>query len=197
MLFIISAHIAAVAVLMSVKLELPTRPIEPPFVVQTIQPKRPEPVDLQVRPDPAPRTKTGSTFPDLVVPIPSDPTTTADPLPQLPGPGEPGPITEMGPADAFPIAATPAVLLTDAALLKPPYPASKLAVGEEADLKVRLTIDAAGKVISVAPVGRADSTFLAAARRHILAHWRYRPAMHDGHGVATTLVITLRFRLDD
>ena len=54
-----------------------------------------------------------------------------------------------------------------------------------------------GRVTAVEPIGRAESAFLAAARRHIMAHWRYRPATSDGRGVATTLVITLRFRLDD
>ena len=50
---------------------------------------------------------------------------------------------------------------------------------------------------AVEPLGRADSSFLAAARRHIIAQWRYRPATTDGRGVATTLVVSLRFRLDD
>jgi protein TonB len=38
--------------------------------------------------------------------------------------------------------------------------------------------------------------FLGAARRHLLAHWRYKPAMQDGRAVATSIVITLRFQLD-
>lgn len=199
MLFIIAAHVAALAVLMSAKMELPTLIPEPPITVRTIQPKPPEPAEPQVRPDPAPRSNPSLTYQDPVVPLPADPSpsVTADPLPQLPGPADLGPFAYSGAGTAKPIAATLALLLTGAAELKPPYPASKLASGEEADLKLRLTIDAGGRVVAVEPIGRADSAFLAAARRHILAHWRYRPAMSEGRGVATILVVSLRFRLDD
>jgi len=71
-----------------------------------------------------------------------------------------------------------------------------LLVDEEAVLKLSLTIDERGRVVSVEPVGRADPAFLAAARRHLLAHWRYKPASEDGRAVSSTTVITLRFQLD-
>jgi len=78
----------------------------------------------------------------------------------------------------------------------PPYPSSKLITEEEASLTLRLTIDERGRVIAVEPVGRADPVFLAAARRHLLARWRYKPASEDGRAIASTAVITLRFQLD-
>jgi len=52
-------------------------------------------------------------------------------------------------------------------------------------------------VVAVDPVGRADAVFLAAARRHLIAHWRYKPAMENGRAVASTLVVSLRFELDE
>jgi protein TonB len=52
-------------------------------------------------------------------------------------------------------------------------------------------------VTGVEAVGAADPVFLAAARRHLIAHWRYRPATEDGRPVATSTVITLRFELSD
>jgi len=63
-------------------------------------------------------------------------------------------------------------------------------------LRLRLTIDERGRVIAVEPVGRADKVFLEAARRHLLAHWRYRPASEGGRAVTSSTVITLRFQLD-
>ena len=198
MLAIVALHVAAVAVLMSAKMELPTFSPEPPLVVDTIEPRPiPEP-DVPTPRQPRPSTDSTVTVPDALVPIPADPMTNpvVDRLPQ-PFPGLPGIGSAGETVVAQPIAATPAVLLTGAADLKPPYPASKLAAGEEATLKLRLTIDPAGRVVAVEPVGRADRAFLAAARRHILAHWRYRPATRDGRGVATSLVISLRFQLDD
>jgi protein TonB len=60
-----------------------------------------------------------------------------------------------------------------------------------------LTIDPRGRVIAVDPVGAADPSFLAAARRHILKAWRYKPATEDGIAVPSTTVISLSFRLED
>jgi protein TonB len=47
------------------------------------------------------------------------------------------------------------------------------------------------------PVGAADPEFLAAARRHIIRSWRYKPATEDGVAVPTSIVISLAFRLED
>ena len=87
-------------------------------------------------------------------------------------------------------------LLTPPSELKPPYPASKLLNEEEATLTLKLTIDANGRVIAVDPVGRADATFLDSARKYLISHWRYEPASEDGHAVATTTIINLRFELN-
>ena len=200
MLAIVGIHVAAVAVLMSAKMDLPLPGTKTPLTVEFIKPRPPEPAPVPDQPRrPAAQPDRALAAPDPFVPLPFDPAAipVPDPLPPLPGLAGPGPSTGPSPDAAKPIAATPAVLLTGAAELKPPYPASKLASGEEADLKLRLTIDERGRVTAVESMGRADSAFVAAARRHIIAHWRYRPATSDGRGVAANLVITLRFRLDD
>ena len=87
-------------------------------------------------------------------------------------------------------------LLTPPSQLKPPYPAAKLLSEEEATLNLRLSIDENGRVTAVDPIGRADSIFLEAARRYLLAHWRYRPATKDGRAVSSSIMVTLRFMLD-
>jgi protein TonB len=61
---------------------------------------------------------------------------------------------------------------------------------------LRLTIDSQGRVVAVDAVGRTDPVFLAAARRHLIAHWRYKPAIEGGEAVNSTEVITLRFELN-
>ena len=52
-------------------------------------------------------------------------------------------------------------------------------------------------MVAVEPVAPADRTFLDAARRYPMAHWRYSPATQAGQPVATSLVVTLKFQLDD
>lgn len=203
MLFIIAAHIAAIAALMSYKMEAGrTRP-EPPITVYfRHDPPPPPPERTRSKPTPQPQTTDVVSHPQprTITPFSHPPvtdrggTTTAaggtdngddvllPPLPPLP---KPLPV-HVGPQ-----------LLTPASQLRPPYPESKLINEEQADLRLQLTIGADGRVTAVDPIGRADPVFLEAARRYLVAHWRYRPATVDGRAVATTLVISLSFRLDD
>jgi protein TonB len=200
MLGIIAAHVALVAVVMSAKMELPPRTTFTRTVIDFIPlPKEPPPKPIQARatqpplPNPMPHPRQ----PDEAQPTP--PSWNPPPLPRGPdasaGPG-PGPQIEVRPNPTPVPQPTAARLLTPLSDLKPPYPPSKLLTEQEAVLKLRLTIDASGRVIAVDPVAAADRVFLEAARRHIIAHWRYRPATEDGRPVASSTVITLEFRLD-
>jgi len=201
LLFVACGHIALLAIAMSVKMALPPRITDPPtpFIRISVQkPPPPRPVDARQPQRPTDRTEH---------PAPQPPLPTAGPqLPLDPGPSL-GPATgaDPGPVPLPPLPFPPpqpiginrdAQLLTPAPDLRPPYPQSKLLAGEEASLKLRLTIDESGRVVAVDPVGRADPVFLSAARRHLLAHWRYKPAMKDGRAVPTSIVISLRFELD-
>jgi periplasmic protein TonB len=200
MLFIISAHIAAVAVLMSAKMDLPARISNNPIVVRFIhEPPPPPPNDANARQTQqqthttaiTPRTHVTTREPVLEVPD-------TTPLP-VPGPSDPIPMPPPQ-SDFHPTpvpVSTPAQPLTAASDLKPPYPESKLLAGEEASLTLRLTVDEHGRVVAVDPIGPADAVFLSAARKHLMARWRYKPAMQDGRAVSSTLVVTLRFELDD
>ncbi len=110
--------------------------------------------------------------------------------------GDGPPLPPANPVKATPVRVA-AIFSTPEKAIRPPYPTSKIRLQEEATLRLRLSIDARGRVTSVEPVGAADPEFLAAARRHIIRAWRYKPATEDGAGVASTIVITLRFQLED
>jgi periplasmic protein TonB len=200
MLIIVSVHVALLAIVMSARMERTRLRPEPPITVETIKdplieskplpPPHPQP---QPMPLIAPR-------PDVFTPPLQPPPVSANPT--LPDPG-----TAVGrsgvaviPNIPQPFVTTPVHhdprLLTPPSELKPPYPADKLLSEEEAVLMLRLTIDEHGRVIDVQPVGRTDRSFLEAARRHLMAHWRYQPATDDGRAVASSTVITLRFELD-
>ncbi|GAA4710317.1 energy transducer TonB [Sphingomonas lutea] len=202
MLVIIAVHVAGIAALMSAKMDIPIIPDFKPTIVDLIPAETPPPRNDPPPPDPAPQNST------LDRPVPLVPTPPVDlpatdptpmPLPDLSEIIRPAPQPQPPRADPVPPAPPVRVgprLLTAADRLKPPYPASKLASGEEALLRLRLSIDASGRVTAVDPVGPADGAFLAAARRHLIAHWRYRPATEGGRALATTMVITLRFQLE-
>jgi len=201
MLVIIGVHVAAIAALMSAKMELVLPPIDPPTIVEfprTPPPPPPKPVDTNAQ------TQKPTTLAPVEQQTPIPPTRLSD-----------DPVIPVGPATTtsltggtalaynpevtrpvhFPVKLGPRLATPDADL-KPPYPQSKILSEEEAVLNLRLTIDQNGRVTAVEPVGRTDPAFLAAARRHLLAHWRYKPASEDGRPVTSSTVITLRFELD-
>ena len=200
MLAIIGIHVAAIAVLMSAKMDLPTIIKPPPIDIFWV----PKPID----PPPSDPTPIRQTVQAPTTRIDQPPVRVATPPQGIPVTG-PGPSSDVNPGSAlgtgtgiielppphFPVKLGPRLATPDSEL-KPPYPPSKIFTEEEAVLNLRLTIDQNGRVIAVDPVGRADPAFLAAARRHLLAHWRYKPASEDGRPVLSSTVITLRFELD-
>jgi protein TonB len=201
MLLIVAGHVAMIALVMSAKMELPER-IQRQITRVHMIPLPAPPPPPQPRTIEPPREPTLSTpyTPPTIVPVPQppreQPMMPSSQLPSLPsfnvGPAlDPRPIIHNVPS---PVRLGPR-LATAADELRPPYPASKLAFEEEAVLRLRLTIDARGRVTAVDPIGRADPAFLQAARRHLTARWRYVPASEDGRAIASTTTITLRFEL--
>ena len=200
MLVIIVAHVALIALVMSAKMDLPARVFGPPTVVTPIPlPSPPPEAPPQADPAPTENIRPVPTPLPLLLPLPDDPiVATPSPVP-VPGgnigtgsnPGASSdPLPQPAPVRVGPRFATPSHLL------RPPYPPSKLASEDEAVLKLRLSIDARGRVTVVEPVGRADPAFLQAARRHLIANWRYKPATEGGQAIASSTVITLRFELE-
>jgi periplasmic protein TonB len=207
---IVGGHAAAIALLVTAKMDvsvLPTGPdteiIDIPLPAPPPEPEPPQPVERQQaetppapdsfldRPPPVlPLPQTGPSV-DLGPPIGSS---SPDIGPLLETPLKPALADPAPPADPVRVAAR---AITPPDLLRPPYPDSKRRSEEEAVLRLRLSIDERGRVTAVEPVGTADPAFLSAARSHLLRHWRYRPANEDGRPVASSLTITLRFLLED
>lgn len=200
LLVVISVHVALLAAVMSAKMDA-SRIIHPdgPLIDIPIQPK-PTPTDNTHHPKPQPKPTTVESPKPIVDPKLPDDTTLdrkfAESFPPAGGGVEVGGTPEIPSRPVTAPVHHDAQLLTPAADLKPPYPASKLAAEQEATLRLALTIDANGRVTSVEPVGYADREFLASARRYIIAHWRYQPATEDGRAISSNLTITLRFQLD-
>jgi protein TonB len=199
MLAIISVHVALFALVMSAKMDLPVNfPKVPPLIRISVPPEPPPNPVPSARPQPPRHQMVIDRTTDLVPPVSLQQPGTIEPS------ANPTPIATGGtsvlPALPQPQTTTPirhdALLLTAPWELRPPYPASKLASEQEATLRLRLTIDEHGRVIAVDPVGPADPVFLDSARRYLMAHWRYAPATQNGDAVASSLIVTLQFRLD-
>jgi protein TonB len=201
MLLIVGAHVAVVAIAMSVKMALPDAPTRTTTKVIHIPIKEPPPPETQ-------QTKQQQPTHSVIDRVkPQVPTPLPTPIDIKSGPVEipfSGPIA--GPARnpeplVFPEPVIEPVrtgprLATSGEALRPPYPQSKLDSQQEAALRLKLSIDDRGRVVWVEAVGPADPAFLNAARKHLIARWRYQPASEGGRAVASSTVFTLRFELE-
>lgn len=201
LIMIVAGHAALIAVVMAAKMEVVTFP---PFVpTELIKVPIPPPPPTP-EPKAKPRTSEPVTQPsfidhtdtvvDMDTPLSSGfaQGTTIEDIGNVIGTD----ISFIDPPKAVPVKVA-ARFITPPNALRPPYPNDKLRLEEEATLKLRLAIDARGRVTAVDPVGAADPSFLEAARRHIIRAWRYKPATEDGVAVASSTVITLSFRLEE
>lgn len=199
---ILVGHAVIIGAVMSAKMGIvPADTFDPTDIVNVpVDPPKPPPPEPKVEPRPAPQ----DSFIDIPPPsIPMDQAQPVLPLDQGPSTTTVGPLAGTGdvvlpidPPRHAPVR-TAAIFRTPDNALRPPYPLAKLREQEEATLKLRLSIDASGRVVAVEPVGAADPDFLSAARRHIIRAWRYKPATEDGVAVPSSTVISLSFRLED
>ena len=202
LLVIVGVHAVAVGVLMTTKMDIGAHGDFTRTIVDLIKVPPPPPTNVppppktQTTPPSNPVSKVDVTEP--VIPVEkSGPVFDQPPIEQPPI----GPIA--GSADRIvpvePIHSPVRVAArfnTPEWALKPPYPLAKRNAEEEATLKLRLSIDDRGRVVAVEPLGNVDPVFLASARKHLIAKWRYRPATEDGKPVHSSTVITLRFELE-
>lgn len=203
LLAVISVHVALLAVVMSARMDLPSRVHEPPTTIQLLPRPAPPPADQVKTRTRVQQTPVRAPIDKGPPPVSTPTITGAQPEPAMPldfgkllGTNE----GTLGPAEPGRVPATirhEARLLTPSSELKPPYPASKLASEEEGVLTLRLSIDERGRVVAVDPVGAADRAFLDSARRYLIAHWRYQPATQGDRPVPSTVTIMLHFRLDN
>ena len=200
---IVTGHAVLLALVLTAKMEFTPGPrFDPIDIFEVPNPPipDPQPVDPKPQTDPRPQPQNPTQEPliDRKPPIVDMGQTASNDIktgPTLPPLGGDGPIV-LDPPKHVPTKLGPRFATSQSAI-KPPYPLDKIRGEEEATLKLRLTIDARGRVTAVDPVGAADPSFLEAARRHIIRAWRYKPATEDGVGVPSSTVISLSFRLED
>jgi protein TonB len=212
LMMIVGMHAVAIGLLITAKMDIDS--IRPPVKTDIYNVPLPPPPE-QPKPKPEPRVER-----DTLLPPPPD-SRIDNPPPVIPtprpaenfdlGPSINSQLPDIGPAlgnslappTLLPLTPPAAVVrigpraATPADLLRPPYPESMRRTEAEAVLRLRLSIDARGRVTAVEPIGAADPAFLSSARSHLVRYWRYKPATEDGRAVASTLTITLRFELEE
>ena len=91
----------------------------------------------------------------------------------------------------------PSVAIAIDSVTPPPYPPRAARRGEQGTVMLRVDIGADGVPYAVAIEQGSGSTLLdRAARQHVLAKWRFHPAMLDGRPVAATARVPIAFSLD-
>jgi len=204
LIFIVGGHAALVAAVMTAKMEViplvgPTKTVVE--LIEEVKPPPPLPSE-PVPPKPERPVQPQNSQIDLqksIVPIPTqDPVEFAASMPQLPSQGPIGSGTDSvaDPTPKLDPVHIAARFATPDYLVRPPYPNDKRRMEEEGTLRLRLSIDERGRVVAVEPVSKVDRSFFEAARKHLLAKWRYKPATVDGRPVPSSTVITLRFELE-
>lgn len=200
---IVAGHAVLIAAVMTARMDVVGPIIDDIPDVFTLPPETPPPPLPETKPDPKPQDPViQDSSIDQTHKIVDMGQTTSIELDK--GPPSRELIKEIGPGTMVvpdpprhEVVRTAAVARTPDSALRPPYPNDKLRLEEEATLKLKLTIDTRGRVTAVEPVGRADPSFLEAARRHIIRAWRYKPATEDGVAVPSTMIINLSFRLEE
>jgi protein TonB len=79
----------------------------------------------------------------------------------------------------------------------PPYPMIAIRLGHEGTVRLAISLDEDGNVVT-AQVERSSGyqELDAAAVMWVRSHWRYQPAMRDGQRVPATVPAMVTFRLD-
>lgn len=166
----------------------PPRPVPPPDPVPvpvTQAPRIPEPTPLPPRP-----LQAAAVDAPAVDPQPGD-----EPVPVPPA----GPVAPEAAGTGAVDTGAPVegVHLEYASAPPPAYPRDALREGLTGTVLLQVLVDVDGRPLDVT-VARSSGhrTLDAAARRQVLAHWRFRPAMRDGRVVQAIGLVPVDFRLD-
>lgn len=78
----------------------------------------------------------------------------------------------------------------------PPYPPAAVRMGRSGTVLLEVTVDAEGRPVDVRVVRSSGHRDLdRSALQQVLRHWRFQPAMRDGHAVTAVGRIPVDFRL--
>lgn len=161
----------------------PPKPPVPPPTVPITRPQPPSPV-------PAPATLAPRQPPTAAIPVLVEHGSAPAP--------DPAPTPETTGAPTLEQPAAPSALrLEYAQAPAPTYPRAAQRMGVEGTVLLQVLVDVDGRPLQV-DIRRSsgDRRLDAAARDQVLARWRFRPALRDGHPVQALGLVPIHFRLE-
>jgi protein TonB len=78
----------------------------------------------------------------------------------------------------------------------PTYPMKALRDHEQGTVRVLAQVDVNGDVTDTDVVGRSGWMILDRAASNEVRHWKFSPALHDGHPVVASVEVPVNYRLD-
>lgn len=165
---------------------VPKTPVQPP------PPPKPEEVKIRTpspRPAPRPVLIEVPADPPIVVTDPQPGDIAMDPVIEEPAvSGEPS----LGPDEP-----QEGAYLAYRHAPPPPYPPQAIRAGQTGTVILRVTVDVGGTPLEVAIERSSGNRLLDnAARRHVLAKWRFEPALRNGVAVRAIGRVPIEFTLD-
>lgn len=80
----------------------------------------------------------------------------------------------------------------------PPYPLNAIRAGAQGTVLLKVLVDTSGKPVDVQIQRSSGSRDLdAAARTHVLAAWRFHPAVRNGKAIEAWVLVPVKFDLND
>lgn len=112
---------------------------------------------------------------------------------------DPAPPVDAGAGDvgAAPSGPVSGVRLAYAEASAPPYPREALRSGHQGTVVLQVLVGVDGRPLEVSvETGSGYRQLDEAARRHVLRHWRFQPAMRDGQAVQAIGLVPIAFSLE-
>lgn len=175
---------------------VPPRNIEAEWFEPKAVPPPPPPEIVPVQP---------AVVPAPATPAPAQRSLHRDPAPVAPPlvdggslAADPAPPLEAGGLDAAPAQGpVTGVRLAYASASAPPYPREELRNGHQGTVTLRVLVDVDGRPLQVdVERGSGYRRLDEAARRHVLRHWTFQPAMRDGRAVQAVGLVPIDFSLE-
>lgn len=112
-------------------------------------------------------------------------------------PVQPIALTAAAGSDSMAASGSSEAAIAYATATPPAYPVQALRAGIQGTVMLKVLVDQNGNPLQVVIEHSSGSHLLDdAARKHVLAAWRFHPAMREGHAIETWALVPVRFNLN-